>query len=74
MSLVIPMALFRPELIEAGVLIIAPLVIGIHDRLSNLLGAHHLASHLDLLADAGDHSHLRHLRSKRSCRRIVRDS
>ena len=39
MSFVIPVALAGPELVEAGVLILAPLVLALHDLAGNLLGA-----------------------------------
>ena len=70
MSLVIPMALFCPEPIEAAVLIIAPGKISIHDRLGDLLCADDAASHFDLLANAGDNCHLSHLASKGSLGQI----
>ena len=66
MSLVIPMALFAPQLIDTGILIIAPGEFSIHNRLGDLLSADDCARHLDLLADIGDQGHLGHLASKRS--------
>ena len=69
-GLVIPMALFAPEFIEAAVLIIAPREISIHNRLGDLFCADDAASHFDLLANAGDNCHLSHLAGKGALGRI----
>jgi len=64
MSLVIPVALFAPQLIDTGVLIVAPGEFGIHNRLGDLLGADDCARHLYLLANVGDEGHLSQLAGK----------
>ena len=50
-GLVIPVALFSPEAIEAVILICAPGVFTKHDRLGDLLGADDGPRHFDLLAN-----------------------
>ncbi len=58
MRLVIPMALFCPETVEAAVLICAPAVIALHNGASNIFGALCGASELDLSSEMGDMCHL----------------
>ena len=64
MRLVIPVALFSPQIIEAAILIFAPTVFIGHDRLGDNLGANDGAGHFNLAADLGNYRHLRHLARK----------
>ncbi len=61
MCLVIPMALFSPESVEAAILICAPAVIALHNGSSHILGAGWFTSELDL---AGKECDMRHLRGR----------
>ena len=57
-SLVIPIALFSPEAIEAGILFIVPGVFNVHDRLSDSLGTELFAGLVDLLHRISNQRHL----------------
>ncbi len=60
-SLVIPIALFGPKAIEAGILFIVPGVLDVHNRLGNSFGAVLFASLVYLLHRISNQRHLRGL-------------
>ncbi len=59
MRLVIPMALFSPESVEAAILICAPAVIALHNGSGYIFSAGWFTSELDLAGKESDMCHLR---------------
>ena len=64
-SLVIPVALFGPESIQTGVLLVSPGIFGIHNRLGNALCPELFSSLVDLLHRIGDQRHFGGLADQR---------
>ena len=57
--LVIPIALFGPESVDAGKLIAAPVVLGLHDLAGDIFRAVRGAGNFDLARDRCGQCHLR---------------
>ena len=55
---VVPIALFGPEIIEAGKLISAPVVLGLHNLAGDIFGTFGVAGNFDLARHRCDQRHL----------------